>query len=143
MLTQLFTLLLEDLFPPSSKAHKFQNISSIIGALISQSEGLSNKITLLSEKEKTTVQKLSEREAQADDKLAEVDKIKQQLVRIGVISSLCGVPQLHEYFALYIAILLADQVTPMSLILSILPILQTRHQANCNTPDWYFCRHSP
>ena len=84
-------LFLKDLFPLSSRAHKFQNISSIVRALTSQAEGLSNKITLLSEKEKTTVQKLSEREAQADDKITEVDKIKEHLVRIGVISSLCGV----------------------------------------------------
>ena len=85
-------MFLEGLFPLSTKAHKFQNISSIVRALTSQAEGLSNKITELSEKEKTTVQKLSEREAQADDKITEVDKIKQQLVRIGVISFLCRVP---------------------------------------------------
>ena len=84
-------LFLEDLFPLSSRAHKFQNISSIVRALTTQAEGLSNKITELFEKEKTTVQKLSEREAQADDKITEVDQIKEQLVSIGVISSLCRV----------------------------------------------------
>ena len=70
----------------------------------------------MSEKEKTTVQKLSEREAQADDKITEVDKIKEQLVRIGIV-------------------LLADQVMQMSLIFSILPILQTRLQADITTLD--------